>query len=153
MRKRVVCEGKLALLAWAQASLKKLNEVLGEGQAVPMERFRPNLVLSETEAPFAEDAWDTFTAKGPSHSPCKFRAVMPCDRCKVTTTDQSTLKVGKEPLHTLGTFRGLQHLDFIPKERFPSHAVFFGWLCVPVGRGTVKVGDTVVPAHRDGPLL
>lgn len=118
-----------------------------------MERFRPNVVVDSAGSPFAEDAWEAFAVKGPDHAPCKFNTVLPCDRCKVTTTDQKTLKVGKEPLQALSTFRALQHLDFIPKEKFPSGAVFFGWLCVSLGRGSIKVGDEVVPQLRDGPLL
>ena len=70
----------------------------------------------------------------------------------MTTTNQETLKVGKEPLQTLAKFRSLDQLPFIPKERFPSHAVFFGWLCVAMGQGTIKVGDEVVPLLRDGPI-
>ena len=56
--------------------------MLGEGQAVPMHRFRPNVVVTGTQA-WEEDDWDTFTVSAPSHAPCKFRSVMPCDRCKV----------------------------------------------------------------------
>lgn len=66
-----------------QASLQGLNEALGKDEAVPMERFRPNLVVTDTGEPFSEDAWEAFTAQGPGHKPCKFRAVVPCDRCKV----------------------------------------------------------------------
>jgi uncharacterized protein YcbX len=70
----------------------------------------------------------------------------------VTTTNQETLKVGKEPLQTLAKFRSLDQLPFIPKERFPGHAVFFGWLCVAMGQGTIRVGDEVVPLLRVGPI-
>ena len=44
-----------------------------------MHRFRPNVVVSGTQA-FEEDDWDTFTVSSPSHAPCKFQSVMPCDR-------------------------------------------------------------------------
>lgn len=64
-----------------QASLAKLNELLGEEQAVPMHRFRPNVVVAGTQ-PWEEDDWETYTIWGPSHSPCKFNATLPCDRCK-----------------------------------------------------------------------
>ncbi len=63
-----------------QASLQKLNKKL-EGAAVPMERFRPNLVVAGTEA-WEEDDWESFTVSGHGHAPCKFSATMPCDRCK-----------------------------------------------------------------------
>ncbi len=64
-----------------QASLAKLNELLGEEQAVPMHRFRPNVVVAGTQ-PWEEDDWETYTISGPTHSPCKFSATLPCDRCK-----------------------------------------------------------------------
>ena len=73
-----------------QASLDSLNGVLEKGQAVPMHRFRPNVVVSGTQA-FEEDDWDTFTVSAPSHAPCKFKSVMPCDRCKVCLS-QSVLQ-------------------------------------------------------------
>lgn len=48
-----------------------------------MNRFRPNLVVTGTRAPFEEDAWEAFIIEGASHEPCKFLATIPCDRCKV----------------------------------------------------------------------
>ena len=69
--------------AWLQASLAGLNEKLGKEEALPMNRFRPNLVVTGTGAPFEEDAWEAFVIEGASHEPCKFLATIPCDRCKV----------------------------------------------------------------------
>ncbi len=66
-----------------QASLQGLNEALGKQEAVPMERFRPNIVVTDTGEPFSEDAWEGFSVQRPGHSPCKFKTVVPCDRCKV----------------------------------------------------------------------
>ncbi|CAL8463481.1 g3015 [Coccomyxa elongata] len=143
---------RLPFLMTTEASLQGLNEALGKQEAVPMERFRPNIVVSDTGEPFSEDAWEAFSVQRPGHTPCKFKTVVPCDRCKVTTTNQETLKVGKEPLQTLAKIRSLDQLSFIPKERFPSHAVFFGWLCVAMGQGSIRVGDEVVPSLRDGPI-
>lgn len=71
----------------AQASLQGLNEALGKEEAVPMKRFRPNIVVNDTGEPFSEDAWEAFTVQGPGHTPCKFSAVVPCDRCKVPLVD------------------------------------------------------------------
>ena len=73
-------------------------------------------------------------------------------RAQVTTTNQETLEVRREPLQTLSTFRTLEQLPF-PRAKFPSGAVFFGWLCLAIGRGVVSVGDTVKPVLRDGPVL
>jgi hypothetical protein len=71
---------------------------------------------------------------------------------QVTTTNQDTLEVRREPLQTLSTFRSLEQLDMFPRAKFPSGAVFFGWLCLVVGRGVACVGDTVRPVLRDGPV-
>ncbi len=68
-----------------QASLQGLNEALGKQEAVPMERFRPNIVVNDTGEPFSEDAWEAFSVQRPGHAPCKFRTVVPCDRCKVAS--------------------------------------------------------------------
>ncbi len=83
------------------ASLNDLNARLqanGFGQ-VPMNRFRPNLVLAGLD-PYAEDYIDTIEASG-----VVLQCVKPCTRCQVTTTDQATAHVGVEPLRTLAGYR------------------------------------------------
>ena len=63
-------------------------------------------------------------------------AAKPCGRCQVTTTDQSTGEVmGPEPLATLSTYR--ESSEF---------GVMFGMNYVTLEAGTIRVGDTVVPA-------
>ena len=87
-----------ALLAISRASLADLNARL----SVPlsMDRFRPNLVLDDLP-PYGEDALQEFGA-----GEVRLRAVKPCTRCVVTTTDQATGKpMGQEPLRTLKTYR------------------------------------------------
>jgi uncharacterized protein YcbX len=89
------------LLVIGQASLDDLNRRLagrGEG-ALPMNRFRPNLVLSGLDA-YDEDHVDTIAMDG-----VILRLVKPCTRCVTTTTDQATAARGVEPLQTLGTYR------------------------------------------------
>jgi uncharacterized protein YcbX len=84
----------------SQGSLDNLNEHLqakGE-QAVPIQRFRPNLFVDASQA-FAEDHWQTF-AIGNN----QFHNVKPCSRCIMTTVDASGNK-GKEPLATLLEYR------------------------------------------------
>jgi len=80
-----------------QASLDDLNARLSE--PLPMNRFRPNLVLSGSE-PFAEDTWRRIRI-----GEVEFDVVKPCARCVVTTTDQLTGRHGPEPLRTLATYR------------------------------------------------
>jgi uncharacterized protein YcbX len=89
------------------ASLRELNERLAARghAALPMNRFRPNVVIDGLPA-FDEDHIDTVDMDG-----VVLRLVKPCTRCQVTTTDQATARVGIEPLPTLGEFRMDEKLD------------------------------------------
>ncbi len=91
----------IPILVIGEASLADLNDRLAaRGQpALPMNRFRPNLVLRGLP-PFAEDHLDTIAA-----GDVVLRCVKPCARCQVTTTDQDSAQVGMEPLRTLGEYR------------------------------------------------
>lgn len=73
------------------------------GVRVEMERFRPNLVIAESE-PWAEDGWRSIVVDGPELS-LELASVKPCARCTVTTVDPVTGDVGREPLVTLGRLR------------------------------------------------
>lgn len=89
------------VLVTGEASLADLNARLAARQSatLPMNRFRPNLVLAGLE-PYDEDHVDTIVARGVA-----LRLVKPCTRCRVTTTDQSSAEVGTEPLPTLAAYR------------------------------------------------
>lgn len=89
------------LLVIAEASLDDLNARLEAkgASALPMNRFRPNIVLAGLEA-YDEDHIDTLAADG-----IVMKLVKPCARCQITTTDQQSLRIGAEPLETLGTYR------------------------------------------------
>ncbi|MFD5268145.1 MOSC domain-containing protein [Streptomyces sp. NPDC058335] len=118
------------LLVTSAASLDALNSLIARGEhaaegPLPMNRFRPNLVVAGTE-PWAEDGWSRLTI-----GDVGFRVAKTCGRCVVTTTDQSTAERGKEPLHTLGRHRRL------------GGKLVFGQNLVPLSRGTVRVGDQV----------
>jgi uncharacterized protein YcbX len=113
------------LLVASHASLEDLNRRLAE--PIPMNRFRPNLVLSGTD-PFEEDSWPAFELGG-----IRFRAAKKCGRCQVTTTNQDTAEVGQEPLRTLATFRR------------DGNTVLFGAYFVPESGGVVRVGDDLKP--------
>jgi uncharacterized protein YcbX len=87
-----------ALLAISRASLEDLNSRLPE--PLPMDRFRPNLVLDGLP-PYGEDALGDLVAGG-----VRLRRVKPCTRCAITTTNQVTGAVeGDEPLRTLKSYR------------------------------------------------
>jgi uncharacterized protein YcbX len=119
------------LLVASTASLEELNRRIGiaGGEPVPMDRFRPNLVITGGE-PFAEDSWTRFHAGN-----ARFRTLSPCERCVVTTADQLTGQRGKEPLKTLATFR---------RSPLNSSAVLFGMNVVQENKsGCINVGDAV----------
>jgi uncharacterized protein YcbX len=86
------------LLVLSQASLDELNGRLA--QPLPVDRFRPNLVV-EGCAAHAEDTW-----RGLQAAAMRIELVKPCTRCSVTTTNQQTGEVeGPEPLRTLRLYR------------------------------------------------
>jgi len=122
------------VLVIGTGSLADLNaRLLAEGEAaVPMNRFRPNLVVDGLPA-FEEDHVDTF-----SIGDVVLRAVKPCTRCQVTTTDQRTAEVGQEPLRTLATYRMDERLS----------GITFGMNCIVVSGGTLARGMPVAPDYR-----
>jgi uncharacterized protein YcbX len=117
-------DGYPYLLATAE-SLAKLNSQLTE--PVPMNRFRPNLVVSGALAD-AELTWADFQIAGQA-----FRSVRGCGRCVVTTIDQATAEknLNSEPLRTLATYRK------------PDRKVLFGQNVTGPASGHVQVGDVV----------
>ena len=89
------------ILVIGAASLDDLNaRLVAKGSpALPMNRFRPNVVIADLP-PYDEDHLDTITCGNVT-----LKLVKPCTRCQVTTTDQATARVGIEPLPTLSTYR------------------------------------------------
>ncbi len=117
-----------------QASLNYLNDKLA--QPVPMNRFRPNLVVANSE-PFAEDSWASFQVGG-----AILQGVKPCARCTVTTIDQQTAHKGQEPLRTLTSFRR------------SGNKVLFGQNVVLISGEWLRVGDpVVVQSYLSAPVL
>lgn len=87
-----------ALLLTNAASLDALNASMDV--AVPMARFRPNIVLAGAAA-FDEDRWQRLRVGSAILAP-----VHACGRCEVTTIDQEVgAVVDGEPLRTLSRLR------------------------------------------------
>jgi len=86
-----------AILVISEASLADLNARLD--QPLPMNRFRPNVVITDVGAYEEDHLWALISDK------IELRLVKPCTRCQVTTTDQDTGLRSLEPLRTLGYYR------------------------------------------------
>jgi uncharacterized protein YcbX len=117
-------DGYPYLLA-SEESLEKLNAQLAE--PVPMDRFRPNLVVRGLPAD-EERQWADFQIASQP-----FRAVRECGRCVVTTIDQATAEKNPatEPLRTLATYRKV------------GNKIMFGQNVTGPASGLVRVGDVV----------
>lgn len=113
------------LLLITQAALDLLNSKLSN--PLPMLRFRPNLVVSGTEA-HAEDGWRSIRIGG-----IPFDLVKPCIRCVLTTVDpdSGTFDAAGEPLRTLLGYRRT------------AKGIAFGQNLIPRGTGTIALGDAV----------
>lgn len=120
------------MLVIGTGSLEDLNEKLvAQGRsALPMNRFRPNLVFSDI-APFEEDLAEVYQFAAAALKPVK-----PCPRCPLPSVDQATGEFGPDPLDILGTYRANPKVD---------GSITFGMNAVTLsGEGTVlRVGQHV----------
>ncbi|MGV3741701.1 MAG: MOSC domain-containing protein [Burkholderiaceae bacterium] len=89
------------ILVISEASLADLNEkLMREGRdSLPMNRFRPNIVIGCVEA-FEEDYAASITIGDVVLKPVK-----PCPRCPVPSVDQENGEIGPDPLDILRTYR------------------------------------------------
>ena len=127
-----------ALLVTSESSLDGLNERIaaGQGEPVPMDRFRPNIVIGGWAEPHRED-----DARELSAGTAKFGYAQQCVRCTVPMTDQQTgAKAGPEPIRTLATYR-----------RGSGGGVVFGVQAAVLRPGQVAVGDEVIVHSWAGP--
>jgi uncharacterized protein len=108
----------------SRESLEDLNRRLAD--PLPMNRFRPSLVVQGWGEPFYEDR-----ARRLRIGQVEIALVKPCARCEVTTIDQESARRGKEPLTTLATFRRR------------NGKVMFGQNGIPLTLGTIQCGDPV----------
>jgi uncharacterized protein len=85
------------VLVCNEASLQDLNDRLPE--RIPMERFRPNVVLEGLPA-WAEDHIDSLTV-----GEVTLRLVKPCTRCTIPSIDQHSGQPSTDPVPVLRQFR------------------------------------------------
>ncbi|MGZ4968426.1 MAG: MOSC domain-containing protein [Methylobacter sp.] len=110
-------------LVISENSLAALNHEMQLN--LPMNRFRPNLVISGCPA-YEEDGWREI-----SIGTIDFRLPKPCSRCAIPAIDQETAQTGKEPLTTLNRTRKWQN------------KVYFGQNALHDQCGQLTVGDSV----------
>jgi uncharacterized protein YcbX len=126
-------------MALSEASLEDLNSRLEA--SLPMNRFRPNLVISGAES-YAEDGW-----KRVRIGDTIFRGTKPSARCSITTVDQARgVFAGKEPLRTLAGYRQAKQVmpDAYTAMGMGGNDVLFGQNLVPENVGDmIRVGDEV----------
>jgi uncharacterized protein len=124
------------VLVTNQASLDDLNRRMDRSadHAMPMNRFRPNIVLHGLAA------WDEDHIDIISVGVATLRLVKPCVRCEITTTDQSSgARRSDKPLNTLGRFRN--NPDY--------GGVTFGWNAVVLAESeAIRVGDRIEVEYR-----
>lgn len=118
-----------------QASLDDLNRRLPT--PIEMLRFRPNIIVSGS-SPYDEDAWQQFRI-----GDMDFYGVKPCARCILTTIDPATGQKGREPLHTLTTYRRWKHKILFGQNVLPG----------PGSGGLLRVGQPVEVVSRVEPWL
>ncbi len=108
---------------------------------LPMNRFRPNIVVSGSDA-FAEDGWSKIRV-----GDVVFRSTKLCARCVMTTVDRPGVSLTvKSRLKTLAEYRKAKMVIPDRFERFGMNEndVCFGQNLVPENAGvSIKVGDAV----------
>ena len=95
------------MLVAGAASLDDLNQRLRAAgrDAIPMNRFRPNLVISGIEA-YEEDYAASFQL-----GEAMLKPVKPCPRCPMPSIDQATGEFGPDPLDIMQSHRAKPQVD------------------------------------------
>jgi len=111
-------------LILGEESMVHLNEKLDS--PLKIDRFRANIIVT-SQQPHEEDDWSEYKI-GTS----KMKVIKPCARCNVTTINQQTGEIGKEPLKTLATYRR------------KANKIYFGANAIILEEGEISVGDSVL---------
>ncbi|MEV1061537.1 MOSC N-terminal beta barrel domain-containing protein [Streptomyces sp. NPDC050263] len=127
----------------SRATLAALNDRLAEGGSapLPMNRFRPNLVVDGWPTPHTED--DTPHL---SIADAELTFTERTIRCAITMVDQETgRRAGPEPLRTLATYRRTGGAD---SDADTDKGIAFGAYFAVRRAGKVSVGDEVTRSAR-----
>lgn len=122
------------LLLISQESLDDLNARLAKKglKPLPMNRFRPSIVISGGGLPYAEDMIDEIQIGG-----VWYKMAWPCARCAIPTTDQETLRRTAEPTKTLLEYRPVnaEGAPYFEQNVIP--------LLEPGQKAIIRVGDSI----------
>ncbi|KZS93039.1 hypothetical protein SISNIDRAFT_466407 [Sistotremastrum niveocremeum HHB9708] len=109
-------------------------DVQWRDKPIPMERFRPNIVLSGCSEPFEEDTWESIAIGSADQS---IMLVSKCTRCRLPNIDPITGIPDKiVPFQVLEAFR--KGADPLKKSE-----VCFACNAVPESSGIIRVGDQI----------
>ena len=101
------------------------NEGKPEDYQIPMDRFRPNVVIKGCN-PYEEDTWQRVRVGGG----VIMDVIKPCARCPIPTTDQATgvrdSSSDPQPTRTLRTYRTGKQLGLTAVNPKWRDEVFFG---------------------------
>ncbi|KAJ1302684.1 hypothetical protein OPQ81_003000 [Rhizoctonia solani] len=99
-----------------------------------MERFRPNIVLSGSPAPFDEDYWGDVRIGEEDSKSTVISLVKRCGRCLLPNIDITTgIRDNAVPFKVITKFRQVE----------PKSTPCFGMNAVTKSSGVIKVGDSV----------
>jgi hypothetical protein len=136
------------VLVTADSSLTWLRDRASE--PFGMDRFRPNLVVSDTAA-WEEDTWRSFTV-----GDVELRSAAPWPRCEIPQIDQTTGDRHREPAKVLKRHRWCTEAPTIAGgfRRIVEGNALFGIGCAigPPG-ATLRVGDEVAVTTTAPPVL
>lgn len=128
----------------SEESLQDLNHRIQERNPddlmLPMNRFRPNIVIKGSGVPYGEDSLRKIKI-----GKVIFEIVKPCARCITTQTDQETAKQGSEPMKTLLSYRA------VTKDT-PGLSALFGQNLTHEGNGVIRVGDGIEVLEVGDPI-
>jgi len=113
----------MPILLLGKASMEDLNSRLETPLLI--DRFRANIIF-EGGAPYVEDNFADIRIGDAS-----FYGAKPCIRCNLTTIDQQTGAVGKEPIKTMASYRRI------------DNNIYMGMNVLVKEGETIRVGDEV----------
>lgn len=131
------------VLVCSNRSLEALNHEIVDHREppVPMENFRPNVVLDDCEEPWEEERYKELWING--H---RLQGLKLCQRCEITKINQRTGERGWKNAP-------LNELVARSERTYNAHKPFFGMYMLNHGVDCLRVGDRLHPVFGPHPEL